>query len=144
MLSEAPGARATVDHVGIAVTDLEAAVALQESLLGHAPQLRERVEADGIEAVFFDAGSCAVELLASLRADSPVGRFLERRGPGLHHLALRVEDIELELARWRDRGADLVDPRPRPGARGMLVAFVHPRSTGGLLIELCQPSAPAG
>ena len=88
--------------------------------------------------MFFDLGPSSLELLGSTRADSSVARFLERRGEGLHHLAYRVSDIEAELASWRGRGAELTDEHPRQGARGRLVAFIHPKSAGGVLTELCQ------
>lgn len=130
-----------IDHVGIAVADLEAAVARYQGRFGVSPEPPEQVLADGIEAVFFELGSTSVELLGSTRADSTVARFLERRGEGLHHLAYQVLDIEAELDRWRQLGAELIDQRPRPGSRGRLVAFLHPRSEGGVLTELCQVAA---
>lgn len=131
-----------IDHVGIAVADLGAAVAHYQERFGVSPEPPERVPADGVEAVFFELGSSSLELLGSIRADSTVARFLERRGEGLHHLAYQVLDIEAELARWRQLGAELIDERPRLGSRGRLVAFLHPRSEGGVLTELCQVAAP--
>lgn len=129
---------AAIDHVGLAVADLEAAVAFYQRLLGAPPSHREEVPQDGVRAVFFELGQSSLELLGSTRPDSSVARFLERRGQGLHHLAYRVSDIEVELARWRDRGAELIDEHGRPGARGRLVGFIHPKSAGGVLTELCQ------
>ncbi|MGH7642630.1 MAG: methylmalonyl-CoA epimerase [Candidatus Dormibacteria bacterium] len=129
---------AAIDHVGVAVADLDASVDFYRRLLGVAPGHREEVPQDGVIAVFFDVGASSLELLGSSRPDSSVARFLDRRGPGLHHLAYLVSDIQGELAAWRARGAELIDEQPRRGARGRLVAFVHPRSAGGVLTELCQ------
>lgn len=129
---------AAIDHVGLAVADLGAAVAFYQRLLGVPPSHREEVAQDGVATVFFDLGPSSLELLGSTRQDSSVARFLERRGPGLHHLAYLVSDLEAELATWQSRGAELIDQQGRPGARGRLVAFIHPKSAGGVLTELCQ------
>ena len=129
---------AAIDHVGLAVADLDAGVAFYERLLGVPPSHREEVPQDGVTAVFFDLGPASLELLGSTSLDSSVARYLERRGPGLHHLAYLVSDLEAELAGWRSRGAELIDEHGRPGARGRLVAFIHPHSAGGVLTELCQ------
>lgn len=129
---------AAIDHVGLAVADLEAASAFYQRFLGAPPAHREEVPTDGIRTVFFDLGPSSLELLGSTRSDSSIARFLEKRGEGLHHLAYRVSDIQAELIRWRERGAELVDQQPRQGARGRLVAFIHPKSAGGVLTELCQ------
>ncbi len=130
-----------IDHVGIAVADLDGAIARYTRWLGVAPFAREEVAADGIEAVLFQVGPNRVELLGSRRADSVVDRFLQRRGEGLHHLAYLVPDVAAALAAYRAEGATLIDEVPRRGAAGRLVAFVHPRSTGGVLVELCQSTA---
>lgn len=127
-----------IDHVGIAVSDLEAAVDEYRRLLGVEPSHRERVEDQGVEEVLFAVGSSYVQLLAALGTDTPVGRFLATRGPGMHHVAYRVDDIESALDHLRAEGARLVDERPRPGSRDTLIAFVHPRSMGGVLVELVQ------
>ena len=127
-----------IDHVGIAVPDLEAAVDEYRRLLGVEPSHRERVEDQGVEEVFFPVGSSYVQLLGALGPDTPVGRFLATRGPGMHHVAYRVDDIEAALEHLRAEGARLVDDHPRPGSRGTLIAFVHPRSMGGVLVELVQ------
>ena len=124
--------------MGLAVADLEASVAFYHRLLGRGPSHRESVAQDAVEAVFFDLGSSSVELLTSTDPSSSVGRFLERRGPGLHHVAYLVPDLEAELDRWSRWGAELVDQQPRPGARGRWGAFIHPKSAGGVLTELCQ------
>ena len=129
---------AAIDHVGLAVADIDAAVAFYERRLGKPPSHREEVPQDGVTAVFFDLGDSSLELLGSTRSDSSIGRFLERRGEGLHHLAFVVSDIEAELRSWQLRGAELIDQHGRPGARGRQVAFIHPKSAGGVLTELCQ------
>jgi methylmalonyl-CoA/ethylmalonyl-CoA epimerase len=127
-----------IDHVGIAVTDLEAAVARYRAVLGVEPSHRERIEEQGVEEVLIDVGGSAIQLLGALGADTPVGRFLARRGPGLHHVAYRVEDLSEELRRLRSDGVRLVDEAPRRGSRGTSIAFVHPAAIGGSLVELVQ------
>lgn len=127
-----------IDHVGIACADLEASVAHYRSTLGVDPTHRERVADQGVEEVLFPTGSSYVQLLGALGPDTPVGRFLASRGPGLHHLAYRVADIEAALEALRVEGVRLIDAVPRPGSRGTLIAFVHPASMGGVLVELVQ------
>ncbi len=127
-----------IDHVGLAVADLEASVDFFSRLLGQPPSHRERVPSDAVEVAFFELGPSSVELLASTDPDSSMARFLNTRGPGLHHVGYLVPDLEAELRRWVSWGAELVDQRPRVGARGRLVAFVHPHSAQGVLTELCQ------
>jgi methylmalonyl-CoA/ethylmalonyl-CoA epimerase len=129
-----------IDHVGIAVEEIDAALGAYGETLGLALVHRETVAEQGVEAALLDVGESHVELVAPLSADSAVGRFLARRGPGLHHVAYRVEDIEAELERLVAGGARLIDERPRTGIRGSRVAFVHPSSTGGVLTELVQPT----
>jgi methylmalonyl-CoA/ethylmalonyl-CoA epimerase len=131
---------ARIDHVGVAVDDLDAAIALHEQAYGLALAHREVVEAQGVEAVLLDVGDSHVELLRPLQPDTAVGRFLASRGPGLHHVAYRVEDIEAALDALRDRGLQLIDETPRPGIRDSRVAFVHPQSAGGVLTEIVQPA----
>jgi methylmalonyl-CoA/ethylmalonyl-CoA epimerase len=113
-------------------------------LLGAQPSHRERVEDQGVEEVLFGAGRSSIQLLGALRPDTPVGRFLSSRGPGLHHIAYRVHDVEDALAHLREQGAELIDQAPRPGSRNTLIAFVHPRSMGGVLVELVEIRAGAG
>lgn len=127
-----------IDHVGIAVANLEAAVEEYRRLLGAEPAHRERVEDQGVDEVLFAVGSSYVQLLGSLGSDTPLGKALVTRGPGLHHIAYRVQDIEAALAHFRDEGVQLVDETPRAGSRNTLIAFLHPRSTGGVLVELVQ------
>ena len=127
-----------IDHVGIAVDDLESAVEEYRRLLGAEPVHRERVEEQGVEEVLFAAGSSYLQLLGSLGPQTPVGRSLATRGPGLHHLAYRVADIEAALEHLRGEGVRLIDEAPRPGSRGTSIAFVHPRSMQGVLVELVQ------
>ena len=127
-----------IDHVGIAVEDLEASINTYERLLGVAPVHRERVEDQGVDEVLFAVGSSYIQLLGALAPDTPVGRSLASRGPGVHHIAYRVDDIEAALAHLRETGARLIDEAPRPGSRNTLIAFVHPRAMGGVLVELVQ------
>jgi methylmalonyl-CoA epimerase len=131
-----------LDHVGIAVRALDEAIPLYESIAGAVAYGRERVESQGVEVAFVGTGDGRLELLAPTRDDSAVARFLERRGPGMHHLCYRVPDVAAELARYRSAGARLIDDAPRPGAAGHLVAFIHPKSTGGVLLELLQHAHP--
>jgi methylmalonyl-CoA epimerase len=121
--------------VGIAVDDLDAAVARYELLFGATLEHRDRVEDQGVEAASLDVGGSRVELLAPTGADTPVGRFLAKRGPGLHHVAFAVDDVAAELDRLRADGVQLIDEAPRLGLFGLQVAFVHPEATGGVLAE---------
>ena len=127
-----------IDHVGIAVDDLEGSVERYRRTLGVEPSHRERVEDQGVEEVLFPAGTSFIQLLGSLGADTPVGRFLATRGPGLHHVAYRVDDVAASLDRLRGQGVRLVDEVPRRGSRDTLIAFVHPKEMGGVLVELVQ------
>jgi methylmalonyl-CoA/ethylmalonyl-CoA epimerase len=127
-----------IDHVGIAVDDLEAAVQRYRRSFGLEPVHRERVEDQGVDEVLFAVGESFVQLLGALGDDTPVGRFLARRGPGIHHVGYAVDDVAAALDRLRTEGVRLVDESPRPGSRGTSVAFVHPSAAGGVLIELVQ------
>jgi methylmalonyl-CoA epimerase len=124
-----------VHHVGIAVDDLDAAVAAYASLFGAVVDHRARVEDQGVEAASLAVGDSRIELLAPLGPDTPVGRFLAKRGPGLHHVAFEVADVAAELDRLRADGVELIDETPRRGLFGLQVAFVHPQATGGVLAE---------
>ena len=128
-----------IDHIGVAVEDLGAALALYEGPFGLPGVHRETVPEQGVEAALLDVGDGHVELLAPLGPDTPVGRFLDRRGPGLHHVAYRVPDIDAALQDARAAGLRLLDEQPRTGIRGSRVAFLHPSSTGGVLTEIVQP-----
>lgn len=129
------GARA-IHHLGVAVADLDEAVSTYERLFGATVEGRETSSEQGVEAVALRLGAGHVELLAALGPDTPVGRFLARRGPGMHHVAYEVDDVETELARLVGEGAQLVDSAPRPGLFGTEVAFVHPDAAHGVLAEL--------
>jgi methylmalonyl-CoA/ethylmalonyl-CoA epimerase len=131
---------ARVDHLGVAVDDLDAALVLHEAAYGMAVVHREVIEEQGVEAVLLDVGENHVELLRPLAPDTPVGRHLERRGPGLHHVAYQVADVDAVLAALRERGVELIDEAPRTGIRASRVAFLHPRATGGVLTEIVQPA----
>jgi methylmalonyl-CoA/ethylmalonyl-CoA epimerase len=127
-----------LDHIGIAVPSIAHVLPFYESLGGCQGSLPEHIASQGVNVVFVGEGEGRIELIEPTRAESPVARFLERRGAGLHHLAYRVTDLRGALADWAARGHELIDREPRPGAHGRLVAFLHPRSTHGVLIELVQ------
>ncbi|MBV8079059.1 MAG: methylmalonyl-CoA epimerase [Actinobacteria bacterium] len=125
-----------IHHLGVAVEDLDAAVETYRRLFGAEMEHRETVEEQGVEAASMRVGDSRVELLAALGPDTPVGRFLAQRGPGMHHVAFEVDDVGAELGRLAAGGAELVDERPRRGLFGLEVAFLHPDATGGVLAEL--------
>jgi methylmalonyl-CoA/ethylmalonyl-CoA epimerase len=129
-----------IDHVAVAVEDLDEAVALYRDRLGMNLQHRETVEQFGVEAVLLGIGDAHVELLKPVSPDSGLGRFLERRGPGMHHVAYRTDDIDSALESVRAAGLQLIDERPRRGVRNSRVAFMDPKSTGGVLMELVEPA----
>ncbi|MGH2922879.1 MAG: methylmalonyl-CoA epimerase [Solirubrobacterales bacterium] len=129
-----------IDHVGVATEDLDGAIALYEGTLGMPVAHRETVESQGVEAVLLDVGDGHVELLRPLGPDTPVGRYLEKEGPGLHHVAYAVDDIDGALERLKEAGIELIDSEARTGIRDSRVAFVHPKATGGVLTEIVEPS----
>jgi methylmalonyl-CoA epimerase len=131
---------ARIDHIGVAVEDLDAALALYEREYAMSLVHREIVDEQGVEAVLLDVGENHVELLRPLAGDTPVGKFLAKRGPGLHHVAYQTPDIEAELGRLSAAGLRLIDTTPRTGIRGSRVAFLHPASSGGVLTEIVQPA----
>ena len=133
-----------IDHIGIAVTDLDAAIALHEATYGMPVVHREVVTEQGVEAVLLDVGENHDELLVPLADDTPVGKFLARRGPGLHHVAYQVTDIDATLAALREQGVRLIDEQPRFGIRGSRVAFLHPAASGSVLTELVEPATLHG
>ncbi len=128
----------TLDHIGIAVDDLDAAIELYRDKLGFEVGGVEDVPGFGVKVAFLPMGEGQVELVMPITPDSAMAKFLGKRGPGFHHLCFEVPDIRAELARLRDLGVEAVDSEPREGAHGTLVAFLHPKSTGGVLIELVQ------
>ena len=130
-----------IDHIGVAVADLDAAIDLHVNVFGLELVHRETVTQQGVEAVLLDVGESHVELLAPLGEDTPVGRHLARRGPGLHHVAYGVEDIEATVRGLLEAGVRMIDETPRIGIRGSKVAFLHPSASGGVLTELVQPVA---
>ena len=129
-----------IDHIGVAVSDLDAAIELHTGAYGMELVHRETVESQGVEAVLLDVGENHVELLSPLGEETPVGKFLAKRGPGLHHVAYQVADIEAALADLRTAGVRLIDEAPRTGIRGSRVAFLHPSASGGVLTEIVQPA----
>ncbi len=128
--------KATLDHVGIAVSNLADALAFYRDALGLEIEAPEEVASQRVRAHFIPAGEAALELLEATADDSPIAKYLAKRGPGLHHITLRVEDIAAALAQLKARGVRLIDEAPRPGAHGSLVAFIHPASAHGVLVEL--------
>ena len=133
--------KAVLDHVGIAVSSLSDALAFYRDTLGLEVEPPEEVRAQGVRVHFIAAGESTLELLEPTSSESPVGRFLTKRGPGMHHVALRVDDIVAALADLKARSIRVIDETPRPGAHGSLVAFLHPSSTHGVLVELIQASS---
>ena len=132
-----------IDHIGVAVPDLDAAVASYVQLFGVQPSHREVVESDGVETVMFEVGESRIELLGAVGEESRIAGFLARRGGGIHHVAYGVADVQETLDRLARDGVRLLDRHPRRGAGGRLVAFVHPKAVGGVLTELCQPDPDA-
>lgn len=126
-------------HLGVAVRDLSAAVARYVQL-GFRLEGREKVESEGVEVAFLRLGESHIELLAPLNEESPIAKFLAKRGEGIHHLAVEVENIEEQLAAYKAQGVELIDEKPKIGAHGTKVAFIHPRAVNGVLLELCQPA----
>ena len=129
-----------IDHIGIAVSDLDAAVALYGGSFDMAEQHRETVEEQGVEAILLEVGEGHIELIKPLGPDTGVAKFIERKGEGMHHIAYQVDDIDAALQQVRDAGLKLIDEEPRTGIRGSRVAFLHPKSTGGVLTELVEPA----
>jgi methylmalonyl-CoA epimerase len=129
-----------IDHIGVAVEDIDATLELYGGAFAMPLAHRETVEEQGVEAVLLDVGEGHVELLAPLGPETAVGKFLERKGPGLHHVAYAVEDIDATLRSLAEAGLELIDSEPRVGIRESRVAFLHPRSTGGVLTEIVEPA----
>ncbi len=127
-----------IEHIGIAVKDLNASKDLFSALLNTKPYKSEEVVSEGVETLFFKTGETKVELLAATNADSPIAKFLEKKGEGIHHIAFEVEDIEAEILRLESEGFKLINKTPKDGADNKRIAFLHPKSTNGVLIEICQ------
>lgn len=129
-----------IDHIGVATEDLDAALALYGETLGMPVVHRETIESQGVEAVLVDVGDGHVELMAATAPDTPVGKFLAKRGPGLHHVAYAVRDIDAALGELKEAGVQLIDSEARRGIRNSRVAFLHPKGTDGVLTELVEPA----
>ncbi len=129
-----------IEHIGIAVADLSVSIPLFEQLLNTPCYKTEAVEREGVETAFFRTGESKIELLQSTRDDGPVGKFIARKGEGIHHIAFAVENIGAEMKRLQALGFELLSDVPKPGADGKLVCFLHPKGTNGVLVELCMDS----
>ncbi|WP_075351465.1 methylmalonyl-CoA epimerase [Algoriphagus marinus] len=127
-----------IEHIGIAVADLEKSNELFKKLLGKTHFKTEKVEGEGVDTSFFQVGETKVELLQATRTDSPIAKFIDRKSEGVHHIAFDVEDIIAEVARLKEAGFEILNETPKEGADNKLVVFLHPRSTNGVLVELCQ------
>ncbi|WP_339623203.1 methylmalonyl-CoA epimerase [uncultured Winogradskyella sp.] len=127
-----------IEHIGIAVKDLNSSNALFASLFGKAHYKTETVEREGVKTSFFECGPNKIELLQATTEDSPIAKFIEKKGEGIHHIAFAVEDINQEIKRLTDEGFKMIHKAPKPGADNKLIAFLHPKATNGVLIELCQ------
>lgn len=127
-----------IEHIGIAVKNLAEANKIYEALLGKPPYKSEKVASEGVETSFFECGESKIELLEATGSDSPIAKFIEKRGEGIHHIAFAVDDIEAEMKRLKNEGFILLNEVPKKGADNKLVAFLHPKSANGVLVELCQ------
>jgi methylmalonyl-CoA/ethylmalonyl-CoA epimerase len=127
-----------IEHIGIAVKNLEKSNIIFEKLFGNPPYKQEEVSSEGVKTAFFKNGPNKIELLEATNQESPIAKFIEKKGEGIHHIAFDVEDIVLEIARLQAEGFTLINPVPKNGADNKLIAFLHPKDTNGILIELCQ------
>jgi len=127
-----------IEHIGIAVKDLEKSEALFNALLNQTPYKREVVESESVQTVFYQSGPNKIELLQALAPESAIAKYIDKKGEGIHHIAFAVDDIVAELARLKDAGFQLIHETPKEGADGKLIAFIHPKDTNGVLIELCM------
>ena len=132
-----------IEHIGIAVKALDVSIPLFEKLLNTDCYKKELVATEQVMTAFFRQGETKIELLASQSSDSTIARFLEKKGEGIHHIAFAVDDIEAEMKRLIAEGFTILDEKPRPGADNKMVCFLHPKSTGGILVELCMEKKPA-
>ena len=134
-----------IEHLGIAVRNIEESALIYEKLLGSACYKTEEVESEGVKTAFFQIGDSKIELLQATNDDSPIAKFIAKKGPGIHHIAFDVTDIKSEIKRLQAEGFDLIHETPKDGADNKIIAFLHPKSTDGILVELCQDaSAPVG
>ncbi|MEQ9593794.1 MAG: methylmalonyl-CoA epimerase [Cyclobacteriaceae bacterium] len=127
-----------IEHIGIAVKNLESSNQLFSKLLGKKPYKTEEVESEGVRTSFFELGGVKIELLEATRADSPIAKFIEKRGEGIHHIAFDVKDVEKSITERKEMGFEMINASPKDGADNKSIAFLHPRSTNGVLVELCQ------
>lgn len=127
-----------IEHLGIAVANIEESLKMYETLLGTNCYKTESVESEGVKTAFLQVGESKIELLEASNPSSPIAKFLEKKGPGIHHIAFDVENIEAEIARLTSQGFELIHTTPKDGADNKLIAFLHPKSTGSILVELCQ------
>lgn len=127
-----------IEHLGIAVKDLQQSIPLFEQLLNTPCYKTETVESEGVNTAFFGVGESKIELLEALKPESPIAKFIDKKGEGIHHIAFDVADIEAEMKRLSSLGFELLNPVPKRGADNKLVCFLHPKSTNGVLVELCQ------
>ena len=127
-----------IEHIGIAVKSIENANQIYTSLLGASPYKMEEVKSEGVKTSFFKIGDNKIELLEAINPDSPIAKFIEKRGEGVHHIAFAVDDIQSEIVRLKNEGFIVLNETPKKGADNKLVVFLHPKSTGGVLVELCQ------
>ena len=127
-----------IEHIGIAVRDLGVSIPLFEKLLGTPCYKQETVDSEKVQTAFFQTGESKIELLQSLDADGVIARFIEKKGEGMHHIAFAVNDIYAEMARLKEAGIQFIQEEPKPGADGKLICFLHPKSTQGVLVELCM------
>ncbi|MCG2417472.1 methylmalonyl-CoA epimerase [Aequorivita sp. F47161] len=127
-----------IEHIGIAVKNIQEANKIYEALLGNAPYKSEKVESEGVETSFFKCGESKIELLEALNPESPIAKFIDKRGEGIHHIAFAVKDIKVEVERLKKEGFNVLNEEPKKGADNKLVVFLHPKSANGVLVELCQ------
>lgn len=127
-----------LEHIGIAVKDINTANTLFSSLLGQKPYKTEEVESEGVRTSFFDLAGVKIELLEATRPDSPIAKFIEKKGEGIHHLAFEVKNVAESLKSYQEKGFELINTTPKAGADNKIIAFLHPKSTQGVLVELCQ------
>ncbi len=127
-----------IEHLGIAVKDIDASLKIYESLLNTSCYKKEGVESEGVLTAFLEIGETKIELLQATNEDSPIAKFIAKKGPGIHHIAFDVEDIDSEIKRLESEGFELINKTPKDGADNKIIAFLHPKSTDGILVELCQ------